>query len=54
VSEITPLVIISRLEEYDYRGAAVVGATMLIFSFAILFVINALQAWGQRRSGLPG
>jgi sulfate transport system permease protein len=51
VSEITPLVIISRLEEYDYRGAAVVGATMLVFSFAMLFVINALQAWGQRRTG---
>jgi len=53
VSEITPLVIISRLEEYDYRGAAVVGATMLVFSFAMLFVINALQAWGQRRTGVP-
>lgn len=52
VSEITPLVIISRLEEYDYRGAAVVGATMLVFSFVMLFVINALQAWGQRRTGV--
>lgn len=51
VSEITPLVIISKLEQYDYRGAAVVGTSMLGLSFALLIVINSLQAWEQRRRG---
>lgn len=51
VSEITPLVIIGKLEQYDYAGATAVAVVMLIFSFVLLLVINALQAWQRKRSG---
>jgi sulfate/thiosulfate transport system permease protein len=51
VSEITPLIIISKLEQYDYAGATAVAVVMLVISFALLLVINALQAWQRRRSG---
>jgi len=51
VSEITPLVIIGKLEQYDYAGATAVAVVMLFFSFLLLLVINALQAWQRRRSG---
>lgn len=51
VSEITPLLIITKLEEYDYAGATAIGATMLVISFAFLLLINAFQAWTQRRHG---
>ncbi len=51
VSEITPLIIISKLEQYDYAGATAVAVVMLLISFALLFVINALQAWQRKRSG---
>ena len=51
VSEITPLIIISKLEQYDYAGAAAVACVMLLFSFAMLLAINALQSWQLRRSG---
>jgi len=51
VSEITPLVIIGKLEQYDYAGATAVAVVMLIFSFILLLVINALQAWQRRRAG---
>jgi sulfate transport system permease protein len=51
VSEITPLIIISKLEQYDYAGAAAVACVMLLFSFAMLLTINALQSWQLRRSG---
>jgi sulfate transport system permease protein len=51
VSEITPLVIIGKLEQYDYAGATAVATVMLFFSFLLLLVINALQAWQRRRSG---
>ena len=51
VSEITPLIIISKLEQYDYAGATAVALVMLLLSFALLFVINALQAWQRKRSG---
>jgi len=51
VSEITPLIIIGKLEQYDYAGATAVAVVMLIFSFVLLLVINALQAWQRRRSG---
>ena len=50
-SEITPLIIISKLEQYDYAGAAAVACVMLLFSFAMLLTINALQSWQLRRSG---
>ncbi|MFX6439504.1 sulfate ABC transporter permease subunit CysT [Acinetobacter baumannii] len=50
-TEIAPLMIISRLEEYDYAGATTIAAVMLVLSFIILFVINLLQAWANRRTG---
>ncbi|MBJ9422980.1 sulfate ABC transporter permease subunit CysT [Acinetobacter seifertii] len=50
-TEIAPLMIISRLEEYDYAGATTIAAVMLVLSFIILFAINLLQAWANRRTG---
>jgi sulfate transport system permease protein len=49
VSEITPLIIISKLEQYDYAGATAVAAVMLVVSFTLLLVINLLQGWASRR-----
>jgi sulfate/thiosulfate transport system permease protein len=51
ISEITPLIIIGKLEQYDYAGATAVAVVMLVMSFALLLVINALQAWQRRSSG---
>jgi sulfate transport system permease protein len=51
VSEITPLIIITKLEQYDYRGATAIAAVMLLVSFTLLLLINALQAWSNRRAG---
>lgn len=48
VSEITPLLIIIKLEEFDYAGATAIAAAMLTISFVILLAINALQAWTRR------
>ena len=48
-TEITPLLIVIRLEEFDYKGAAALGFVMLVISFAVLLMINLLQAWGRRR-----
>ncbi|PUE09300.1 sulfate ABC transporter permease subunit CysT [Limnohabitans sp. T6-5] len=53
ISEITPLIIISKLEQYDYAGATAVALVMLAFSFALLLIINALQAWQRKRTGAP-
>ena len=53
VSEITPLIIIGKLEQYDYAGATAVAVVMLIFSFILLLIINALQAWQRKRGGAP-
>jgi sulfate transport system permease protein len=53
VSEITPLIIITKLEQYDYAGATTVAAVMLVVSFLLLLVINALQAWTARSSARP-
>ncbi|MHA3059720.1 sulfate ABC transporter permease subunit CysT [Acinetobacter sp. ANC 4636] len=50
-TEIAPLMIISRLEEYDYAAATTIAVIMLLISFAILFLINILQAWATRRTG---
>jgi sulfate transport system permease protein len=50
VSEITPLIIITKLEQYDYAGATAVAAVMLVVSFILLLIINALQAWTARSS----
>ncbi|SDG33028.1 sulfate ABC transporter permease subunit CysT [Pelagibacterium luteolum] len=51
VSEIAPLLIVMRLEEFNYPAAAAIGAIMLIFAFIILFAINLIQAWSRRRYG---
>ena len=51
VSEITPLMIITKLEQYDYTGATAIATVMLILSFALLLVINGLQAWTAKRTG---
>ena len=51
VSEITPLIIIGKLEQYDYAGATAVATVMLGISFVLLLVINALQSWQRRRAG---
>ena len=50
VSEIAPLLIMIKLEEYDYAGATAVAAAMLVISFVLLLAINLLQAWRQRRA----
>ncbi len=46
-SEIAPLLIVIRLEEFDYSGAAAVGVMMLLGSFLLLLLINLLQAWSR-------
>jgi sulfate transport system permease protein len=51
VSEITPLIIITKLEQYDYAGATAIALTMLIISLILLLVINGLQAWTAKKSG---
>ena len=48
-TEITPLLIVIKLEEFDYKGAAALGFVMLVISFTMLLAINLLQAWGRRR-----
>ncbi|MCB5186685.1 sulfate ABC transporter permease subunit CysT [Methylobacillus caricis] len=50
VSEITPLIIITKLEQYDYTGATAVAVVMLVISFLLLFAINGLQWWSSRRN----
>lgn len=50
VSEITPLLIITKLEQYDYRGATALAVVMLVISFVMLLIINLLQWWSRRRS----
>jgi sulfate transport system permease protein len=47
-SEITPLLIITKLEQYDYRGATAIAVVMLIASFVLLLLINLLQKWSRR------
>lgn len=54
VSEITPLIIITKLEQYDYAGATSVAAVMLTISFILLLVINLMQRWVLRREGRSG
>lgn len=48
VSEITPLIIITKLEQYDFAGATAVAVVMLLISFILLFAINGLQWWSNR------
>ncbi len=49
ISEITPLLIITKLEQYDYAGATALAVVMLVISFVLLLVINGLQWWSWRR-----
>ena len=51
VSEITPLLIITKLEQYDIAGATAIAVVMLVTSFFLLLLINLLQAWSRRRQG---
>lgn len=50
-TEITPLLIMTKLEQFDYAGAAALGAVMLFFSFILLLLINLLQHWSYKRTG---
>ncbi len=52
LTEIAPLLIVIRLEEYNYDAAASIGIAMLVISFAMLLAINAIQIWSRRRIGL--
>jgi sulfate/thiosulfate transport system permease protein len=51
VSEIAPLLIVIRLEEFNYAGATTIAMIMLVFSFAVLLAINLIQSWSRRRYG---
>jgi sulfate transport system permease protein len=51
ISEITPLLIITKLEQYDYAGATAIACVMLVAAFLMLFAINLLQAWTRKRQG---
>jgi sulfate/thiosulfate transport system permease protein len=48
-TEISSLLIITKLEQYDYAGATAIAIGMLIISFILLFLINLLQSWSSRR-----
>ena len=48
-TEITPLLIVIKLEQFDYNGAAALGFMMLLASFLMLFAINLVQSWSRRR-----
>ena len=50
-TEIAPLLIVIRLEEYDYVGAAAIATIMLAISFVMFLAINLIQAWARRRFG---
>lgn len=51
VSEITPLLIVTKLEQYDYAGATALAVVMLVISFVLLLAINGLQWWARKRGG---
>jgi sulfate transport system permease protein len=51
ISEITALLIVIKLEQYDYAGATAIAVVMLLMSFVLLLAINAAQAWARRRQG---
>src|SRR5690606_21365394 len=52
VSEITPLLIITKLEQYDYTGATAIAVVMLVISFGLLLIINLLQWWIRHRKAI--
>lgn len=51
LTEITPLLIITQLEQFEYAKATAIASVLLLMSFTLLFAINALQAWSSRRLG---
>ena len=51
ISEIAPVLIVIKLEEFDQAGAAVIAGIMLVIAFVMLLVINLIQAWARRRFG---
>jgi sulfate/thiosulfate transport system permease protein len=51
VSEITPLIIMTKLEQFDYAGATAIAVVMLVTSFSLLLVINTLQWWARKQRG---
>ncbi|MCG3205363.1 MAG: Sulfate transport system permease protein CysT [Elusimicrobia bacterium] len=51
-TEITPLLIMTKLEQFDYAGAAAIAVIMLSMAFLLIFVINALQWWHRQRQGV--
>jgi sulfate/thiosulfate transport system permease protein len=51
VSEITPLLIITKLEQYDVAGAIAIAVVMLVAAFVLLLLVNLLQAWARKRQG---
>jgi sulfate transport system permease protein len=53
-TEITPLLIVTKLEQYDYAGATAIAVVMLVASFVLLLAINLLQHWSRRRIGSAG
>jgi len=48
-TEISPLLIVTKLEQYDYAGATAIAVVMLAIAFVLLLAINGLQAWARRR-----
>jgi sulfate transport system permease protein len=52
VSEIVPLVIMTKLEQFQYSAASVIAVAMLLLSFVLMFAVNLLQLWLQRRTGV--
>jgi len=53
-TEIAPLIIMSKLEQFDNKGATAIAVVMLVFSFFLLLLINGLQSWSSRRTGVKG
>ncbi len=49
ISEIAPLLIVIKLEQYDYAGASAIGVVMLAASFVMLLALNGLQSWASKR-----
>jgi sulfate transport system permease protein len=50
-TEIAPLLIMTKLEQFDYPGAAAIAVVMLVISFALIFAVNVIQWWARRRQG---
>ena len=51
-TEISTLLIITKLEQYDFAGATAIAVVMLVISFVMLLLINILQRWSSRRRGM--